>query len=136
MQVSRDPAAHAHWLVLVAVTLASCAGTPHADPPIGTAAPPPTSVAAAASQPAVAETTQVATDPDPVTVAKSRPGYRLRNRDGTPVWCRKETPTGSRMPVETCYTAAQIEQIEAEAEDIKDTIGKERALCGASCASN
>jgi hypothetical protein len=137
MQMSRDSAAHVLRLMLVAVTLAGCAGTPHVDPPAGAAAstPPSAQAAASVSQRAVPEAVNVATDAAVLT-AKARPGYRLRNRNGTPVWCRKETPTGSRMPVETCYTATQLEQIEAEAEDVKDTLGKQRAICGADCAGD
>ena len=97
MRVSRDTAAHVHWLMLVAVTLAGCAGTPHVDQPPSAAAstPPSAPTAAPVSQRAVPDAVNGATD-DAVTTAKARPGYRLRNRGGTPVWCHKETPTGSR----------------------------------------
>ena len=136
MHAGRTSAVQVHRAMLVAVLLAGCAGTPPVVPPDGAAAPTSPSAPAAApmSQRAVPEAV-VASDAAVIT-AKARPGYRLRNRGGTPVWCRQETPTGSRMPVEACYTEAHLEQIDAEAEDVKDTLSKQRALCGASCADD
>jgi hypothetical protein len=66
----------------------------------------------------------------------TRPGFRTRTRNGETVWCHKETPTGSRMSVETCYTAAQLAQMDAAAESVKDTFDKVRTPCtGRNCVN-
>ena len=57
---------------------------------------------------------------EPSTTAESRPGFRTRTCRGETVCCRSETPTGSRMPVENCYTAAQLDQMETAAANMKD----------------
>ena len=144
-----------HWIlpVLAAATLAACAGTPEpkkdmtvaaAGVPPGNATPS-TSPGAAAPAQAGASTAPggVATGTgsmqvraDEPTVAKSRPGYRARTRGRETVWCRTETPTGSRMPVENCYTGAQLDAMTMDAETIKDSINHTRSQCaGPSCAN-
>jgi hypothetical protein len=134
-----------HWILpAMALVLAACAGAPEPKDTTVAAASVPAASGSAMSAPAVAETAsgvasgsgsmQVRTD-EP-TVAKSRPGYRARQRGGETVWCRTETPTGSRMPVENCYSAAQLDAIDADAETMKDSINSTRQRCsGASCSN-
>jgi len=122
-----------------ALLLAGCASTSTHEP----------ATAASAASPVPATATGTSTVPakdvvvgsgsmqvraDAPAVGKTRSGYRLRQRNGESFYCRTETPTGSRMPVETCYTAAQIEQMDAQAATAKDAINKTRTPCaGPTC---
>jgi hypothetical protein len=140
------------WILplLAASALAACAGTPapKQEATVATAGVP----ARGASGPAQ-DAAGVQADPSPAggvaagtgsmqvhadepTVAKARPGYRARTRNGETVYCRVETPTGSRMPIENCYTGAQLDSIAADTEAVKDSINHTRARCvGPSCGN-
>ena len=120
--------------------LAACASSPEQEP-VPAQAQPADSVAVAA---AAAKTGDVAVGSGSMQVrasapitGKARPGYKLRQRNGETVYCRSETPTGSRMPVENCYTAAQLERLDDQAEVLKDSLDKHRAKCaGPNCGGS
>jgi pyruvate/2-oxoglutarate dehydrogenase complex dihydrolipoamide acyltransferase (E2) component len=44
-------------------------------------------------------------------------GYRPESRDGTTVYCRKETEVGTRFPTKTCRTSANILEMERKGKD-------------------
>jgi hypothetical protein len=141
-----------HWILpaLAATMLAACAGTPEdttvaaassaaqsgAAPTAPAAAPAALGGTSATPGDVATGTGSMQVRTDGPTVAMSRPGYRARQRDGETLWCRTETPTGSRMPVEKCYTAAQLDAMAADAEAIKDSIQQTRSRCvGGGCAN-
>jgi hypothetical protein len=71
---------------------------------------------------------------DQPATATSRPGFRTRTRKGETVFCRNETPTGSRLSVENCYSAIELDQMETAAASMKDSINKTRTPCtGQAC---
>ena len=135
------------WLLpAVATLLAACSSTPapSANPP--SASPLPATATAGAAKavgPATVGAPQsgvaagagsLQVHAEPSATAESRPGFRTRTRKGETVFCRSETPTGSRMSVENCYTATQLDQMETAAASMKDTINKTRTPCtGQAC---
>ena len=44
-------------------------------------------------------------------------GYRPESHDGTTVYCRKETPVGTRFATKTCRTSANILETEQKGKD-------------------
>ena len=135
------------WLLpAVATLLAACSSTPapSANPP--SASPLPATATAGAAKavgPATVGAPQsgvaagsgsLQVHAEPSATAESRPGFRTRTRKGETVFCRSETPTGSRMSVENCYTATQLDQMETAAASMKDSINKTRTPCtGQAC---
>jgi hypothetical protein len=128
-------------VVCCAVLLAGCASTSATkQAAVSSAGTPVTAPAtasttqAAAGQEVVVGSGSMQVRADAPAVGKTRSGYRLRQREGQAYYCRTETPTGSRMPVETCYTAAQLEVMDAQAETAKDSLSKARTPCaGPTC---
>jgi hypothetical protein len=118
--------------------LGACASAPAPEAPPTPAAPAPTAPADGVTKAGDVQTGSgsMQVRAQAPTTGKARPGYRLRTRNGETVYCRSETPTGSRMAVETCYTAAQLETIDQQTETFKDTVEQTRARCaGPTCGS-
>jgi cytochrome c len=84
------------------LVLAACAATSPAQP---TAAAP----TAAATQPAV-----------PGSAPASN--YKRVVRSGQTLYCKKETPTGTRFVEETCLTQAQMDAREKNAQNFTDDV--------------
>lgn len=57
------------------------------------------------------------------------PGYRVRKRGDLIIFCRKETPSGSRFAVENCYTAAQLAEIQRQNEEATRDFDRSRRVC-------
>ena len=135
------------WLLpAVATLLAACSSTPAPSASAPSASPLPATATAGAAKavgPATVGAPQsgvaagagsLQVHAEPSATAESRPGFRTRTRKGETVFCRSETPTGSRMSVENCYTATQLDQMETAAASMKDTINKTRTPCtGQAC---
>jgi len=121
--------------VLIAVTtLAGCAS----DPAKQVSEPP--SSAAAASAASVAATS--AQDPTGKADAKASaggeysppPGYQKKTRGSTTVYCRSDTPVGTRFATQYCYTEAELERMEASRANIRQEVDRARRTCtGAGC---
>ena len=115
--------------------LTACAATDDR----ATVPPPSSTVAAAAAAPIVEPvgSAQPVTNVEEATVAKAKAGYTLKQKSGTAVYCRRETPTGSRRPVENCYTPQQLEAIEAATDEAKNSLERQRnsSGCGNFCSA-
>jgi hypothetical protein len=111
------------------VAAATVAGAPAARPANAAVVP------SAAAVPVAVSAAQAAEDAEKPAVAKSRPGYTLSKQNGEAVYCRRETPTGSRRPVQTCYTADQLEAIEQATREAQDSMDRQRnsSGCGQFC---
>ena len=112
----------------------ACAG-------IGERTAPPATVTApaAASKPVIEPVGSVepVTNVEEPTVAKAKAGYALKQKGGVAVYCRRETPTGSRRPVESCYTQQQLEAIEAATDETQNSLERQRnsSGCGNFCSA-
>jgi len=62
---------------------------------------------------------------------KVPPGYRPRGKGDATVYCRKDVVLGSRFPTESCYTKAQIAELEQNSAATRREMQKGQ-LCGAS----
>jgi hypothetical protein len=63
-------------------------------------------------------------------------GFKERFRKGEIVYCRKETPLGTRFPQTLCLTEAQmVDKLKNEAE-LQQELGKAGACIGDKCAGN
>jgi hypothetical protein len=100
---------------------------------------PPATVATAPSEPVIEPVGSVepVISVEEVTVAKAKAGYALKQKGGVAVYCRRETPTGSRRPVENCYTPQQLEAIEAATDEAQNSLNRQRnsSGCGKFCSA-
>jgi hypothetical protein len=73
------------------------------------------------AQPSAAAPPPVAVQP---TVTGSAPAsnYRRVVRSGQTLYCKKETPTGTRFVEETCLTQAQMDAREKNAQNFTDDV--------------
>ena len=129
--------------LLVLAALTATAAEPGPAPV--SAAPAPTAAsgpaAAGEAQPAAAATAPVDGMAAPQAVSGAaepfRPpsGYRKKTRGGETVYCRKETPVGTRFPTEYCFTQADLERIEKNQKSIQQDHSLRTKMCttGAAC---
>jgi len=99
------------------------------------AAHPASAAGATSAAPVAATAVQAASATDEPAVAKAKAGYTLSKQNGEAVYCRRETPTGSRRPVQTCYTPEQLEAIEQSTREAQDSMDRQRnsSGCGQFC---
>jgi len=126
------------------VLLTACASAP-TEPAAKAPTASPATVAAAPAAPHASAAGATATvpvaasvaaaDAEQPAVAKAKPGYTLTKQNGAVVYCRRETPTGSRRPVQTCYTPDQLEAIEQATREAQDSMDRQRnsSGCGQFC---
>jgi hypothetical protein len=121
---------------LAAALLTACAGSGSERGPVP---PPGPTLPASAAKPPVEPTGSAtpASDIGTPATAKAKPGYSLKQRNGVAVYCRREVPTGSRRPVENCYTPEQLEQIEAATDEARNSLSRQRnsSGCGKFCSA-
>jgi hypothetical protein len=130
-------------ILLSAALLTACASAPDERPaasstPVAAATvAEATTTAPAATAGSVATAGQPADDIGEPAVAKAKPGYSLTTKNGQPVYCRREIPTGSRRPVTNCYTPEQLEEIERATKETQDAMGRQRnsSGCGNFCSA-
>ena len=127
------------------VLLTACASAPTEPAAKAPTTPPAATVAAAPAAPHASAAGATATvpvaasvaaaDAEQPAVAKAKPGYTLTKQNGAVVYCRRETPTGSRRPVQTCYTPDQLEAIEQATREAQDSMDRQRnsSGCGQFC---
>ena len=62
-------------------------------------------------------------------------GYKKKTRDGRQVYCRNETPVGTRFPTEYCFTQEDLERIEKNKRSIQMDHSTRTKMCstGAGC---
>jgi hypothetical protein len=57
-------------------------------------------------------------------------GYRLERRNGKELYCRNITTLGSRFAQKTCFTRAQLEEIQRRTDSTMDDMEKGMKVCG------
>jgi hypothetical protein len=97
---------------LSALTLEACAAT--APPTAPTTVTPPPMTAALSADAATGRTpgAVAAASPSAAFLRQARlAGYHIKNlREGTTVFCKNETPVGSRFTTESCIDEVQLEE--------------------------
>lgn len=109
---------------LVLCGLAGCASSPPA--------PPATAAAGnAGAATAAAETVQQ----HAAIEAAIRAGYHPRVRDGQQLYCREETPIGTRFSELHCYTIEQLTAAQRASDRLHDLLAKPITCGGSTCVA-
>jgi len=91
----------------------------------------------AAAAPAPAASTSPAPSQDGTKEAFKVPsGYRPKVVGATTVYCRRETPLGSRFSQQVCYTQDELEEIQRRAADVRQDKNRASGLCGGDICAN
>ena len=61
-------------------------------------------------------------------------GFKTRKRGETTVYCNSETPTGSRFPVERCYTRTQLAEVERRRRAVQEDVARSQRACSTGTA--
>jgi invasion protein IalB len=130
-------------LIVLGSLPAVAAGTgpeaPDAPAPVAAPAAPVTEPAAVSPAPAAnAVAAPAAAAPVAASAAEEfRPpsGYKKKTRDGRQVYCRNETPVGTRFPTEYCFTQVDLERMEKNKRSIQMDHSTRTKMCstGAGC---
>ena len=62
-----------------------------------------------------------------------REGLRPKKRDGITKFCETSASLGTRFETEKCYTEAQVDQLAAQRQDVRNQLGQSIACGGANC---
>jgi len=57
-------------------------------------------------------------------------GYKEKTRGGTTVYCRSQTPIGTRFATEYCYTQADLQRMEKSKQGMQDDVSRATRVCG------
>jgi hypothetical protein len=108
---------------------AAVPAAPVAEPAATPQAPAPAASAVAAPAAAASLAAPVAEEFRPPS------GYKKKTRDGRQVYCRSETPVGTRFPTEYCFTQTDLERIEKNKRSIQMDHSTRTKMCssGAGC---
>jgi hypothetical protein len=120
-------------ILMAAAMLTGCASDP-ATKPAPVAAP-------AASTPATVVAPAPAPAPAAATADKAASGqfvapagYKVKKRGDATVYCKVETPVGTRFGTEYCYTQSDLERMEASRVNVRQEVERTRRTCtGAGC---
>jgi hypothetical protein len=111
---------------LVTLFVAGCASSP-STPATGAASAP---VAAPAATGSKSTATAASTSKPTGTTASKYPGYKVKQRDGQTVYCKKLAQIGSRFEDETCLTETEMKTIMEQADSDKGQLRRNSAICG------
>jgi hypothetical protein len=65
---------------------------------------------------------------------KAPAGYTKKTAGDRTVYCRKETPVGTRFATEYCFTEEQLQRIEKSGQGMRDDVARRQKTCsGAAC---
>jgi len=105
-----------------AAPVAEPAAAPQAPAPAASAVAAPAAAAPLAAAPVAEE-------------FKPPSGYKKKTRDGRQVYCRNETPVGTRFPTEYCFTQTDLERIEKNKRSMQLDHSTRTKMCstGAAC---
>jgi hypothetical protein len=123
------------YVLIAAVALAGCASGPTTKVSESPKAP---DAAAPVSPAATTTATQPVAKSDAAAPASKEfqppAGYQKKTRGTTTVYCRSDTPVGTRFPTEYCYTQSDLERMEASRGSIRQEVDRARRTCsGAGC---
>jgi hypothetical protein len=78
-----------------------------------------------------------ATDPSPELIKKARrEGLKPKKRDGVTKFCETDKSLGTHFETEKCYTGAQVDQLAAQRQDVRNQLGQGIACGGANCSGH
>ena len=119
-------------LTLIAVSTTAGAAEPAAPTQSSTAAA--SSVAVPAEAPASAV---LAAAEEAAPAFKPPAGYSTKKKGDQTLYCRKETPIGTRFASEYCFTQEQLQRIGKSSQSMRDDVARRQKTCsGASCMTD
>jgi hypothetical protein len=127
-------------LIIVAAAVTACASEPSRD--AAQVSPPavPAPVSAPARVSAAEPTGMPASDAAPAAASATTEGYvapagyQKKTRGTKTVYCKSDTPVGTRFAKEYCYTQADLERMEASRTNTRQEIDRARRTCtGGGC---
>jgi hypothetical protein len=123
-----------NYVLITAIALAGCASEPAkqaAEPRSAPAAPAARPVAPAVAKDPVAKVDPEASD-DQGFVAPA--GYQKKTKGSTTVYCRSDTPVGTRFATQYCYTQAELKRMEESRANVRQEVDRARRTCtGSGC---
>jgi hypothetical protein len=131
-------------LIVVAAAAPSLAQTPAPSTPSAPASPaapssatPPSTPASPAAESKPASAATDASAPSPEMVKKARlEGLRPKKRNGITKFCETSQSLGTHFETEKCYTEAQVDQLAAQRQDVRNQLGQSIACGGANCSGH
>jgi hypothetical protein len=90
-------------------------------------------MASAADPPAKPEAAAAAEKAEEFKIPR---GFRAKKRGDATVYCRKETPLGSRFQTEKCYDEAGLRQLQLADLEKTEMLERIRACGTSSCSAN
>jgi hypothetical protein len=128
------------YLLAAAAVLSACASEPvhepaRSTPPAPVAAPEVAGVPASASAVATIATLEKPESPSSTEGEFVPPaGYKVKKRGNSTVYCKTDTPIGTRFGNEYCYTQSDLERMEASRVYTKQDVDRARRTCtGGGC---
>ena len=111
---------------IAAALLGACASTPASSP---ASAP-----AAAPAAPAAASTAATATEADTASLMEKKfqeaaRSYKVVQKDGKPMYCKRERVIGTTIPTMQCFTEAQLRTRVENTEEIKKNMRRGGGSC-------
>lgn len=66
---------------------------------------------------------------------KTPAGYKKKKKGDQTMYCRSQTPIGTRFPTEYCYTQAQLERVLKSKQGMQDDVAMRQRMCttGSAC---
>jgi len=120
-------------VILAAVPAMAAEPAPEAPAEPASAAAPAATEAAPAAAAAPAEAAAAAA---PAEEFRIPAGYKKKKRDGETVYCRSQTPVGTRFPTEYCFTKNDLERIEKSKQSMQRDMQLRTKMCttGSACS--
>jgi hypothetical protein len=123
------------YILIAAAALAGCASEPTKQVSESPKAP---AVAAPVSPAAKTGTTGTVAKTDSATSASNEfqppAGYQKKTKGKSTVYCRSDTPVGTRFATEYCYTQSDLERMETSRNSIRQEVDRARRTCvGTGC---
>jgi hypothetical protein len=111
---------------IAAALLAACASTP--------ASAPASTPAAVPAAPAAASTAATATEADTASLMEKKfqeaaRSYKVVQKDGKPMYCKRERVIGTTIPTMQCFTEAQLRTRVENTEEIKKNMRRGGGSC-------
>jgi invasion protein IalB len=65
-------------------------------------------------------------------------GYKKKKKGDKTMYCRSQTPIGTRFPTEYCYTQSQLERVQKSKQGMQDDVAMRQRMCttGSACGGS
>jgi hypothetical protein len=116
-------------LLIVAAAMAGCASEPSQQVATTSPSTSPAPAAPAPAAPAAPAVADAAATPAEGGAFNPPPGYQKKTRGTSTVYCKSDTPVGTRFAKEYCYTQQDLERMEASRSNTVQEVERARKTC-------